>query len=62
MTIYFLTDEQAKGMGVNYIDSIKVKRYPLSPGNVVMGNAIITERRFGKILTRTALRLLEEGG
>ena len=61
MTIYFLTDEQAEKMGVGYIDYIKVKRYPLTPTNVVMNNAIITERRFGKRLLRTALRLLEEG-
>lgn len=60
MIIYFLTDEHAKKMGVNYIDSIKVKRYSLTPSNIVVDNAICTEGRFGEILIRKALRLLEE--
>lgn len=62
MTILFLSDAQAKKMGVNYIDSIKAKEYPLCPGSIVMDNFICTERRFGEILIRKALRILREGG
>ena len=60
MIIAFLTDEQAKKLGVSYLDTMKVKRYSLAPANVVVDNVICSKRRFGKLLGRTALRLLEE--
>jgi len=60
MNIYFLTDEQAKRLGIEGVEYIKYKRYSPAPANVIVDNVICTERRFVRILGRTALRILRE--
>jgi len=61
MTIIFLTDDQAEKLEIP-APSMKVKRYSLSPGSVVLDNEICTEREFIKRLGKTALTQLEEEG
>jgi len=60
MNIYFLTEEQAERLGIDGVEYMKIKKYSPCPGSVVVDNVICSERRFVRMLGRTALRILRE--